>query len=159
MTRRPKGPPDVAAALAEVQAVYADLAKRPVERACARLTECCQFRLTGATPQLTKGEAKLAAKALRAAGRTKLPERADGACPLLTPLGKCMIYEARPFGCRTHFCAAAGGPYARREVVDLIRRLEMVDAQTGGVGALPLSTAMSQAMAEDGPRRGATRGI
>src|SRR5688500_3140684 len=159
MTRRQKRPSDPAAVLAEVQAVYADLAKRPVERSCTRLTECCQFRLTGATPQLTRGEAMLAGKALRAAGRTKLPERADGACPLLTSMGKCMIYEARPFGCRTHFCSAAGGPYARREVLDLIRRLETVDSQSGGAGALPLPTAMKQIMAEEAPRRGSTRGI
>src|SRR5688500_17905287 len=156
MTRRQKRPSDPSAALAEVEAVYADLAKRPVERACTRLTECCQFQLTGATPQLTRGEAMLAGKALRAAGRTKLPERADGACPLLTSLGKCMIYDARAFGCRTHFCAAAGGPYARREVLDLIRRLEAVDVETGGVGPLPLPTAMKQLMSEELPRRGST---
>ena len=101
----------------------------------------------------------VAAKALRAAGRPKLPERSDGACPLLTSMGKCMIYEARPFGCRTHFCAAAGGPYARREVLDLIRRLEVVDFETGGAGPLPLPTAMKQIMSEELPRRGAKRGI
>ena len=101
----------------------------------------------------------VAAKALRAAGRPKLPERSDGACPLLTSMGKCMIYEGRPFGCRTHFCAAAGGPYARREVLDLIRRLEVVDSETGGVGPLPLPTAMKQIMSEEAPRRGSKRGI
>ena|SRR5688572_871576 len=159
MIRRATRPLDPTAALAAVQSVYADLAKRPVERNCTRLTECCQFQLTGATPQLTRGEAMVAAKALRAAGRPKLPERSDGACPLLTNMGKCMIYEARPFGCRTHFCAAAGGPYARREVLDLIRRLEVVDFETGGVGPLPLPTAMKQIMSEEPPRRGAKRGI
>ena len=145
--------------MAEVNSVYADLAKRPVERNCTRLTECCQFQLTGAMPMVTRGEAMVAGKALRASGRTKLPERADGACPLLTPLGKCMIYEARPFGCRTHFCSAAGGPYSRKEVLDLIRRLEVVDFQTGGVGPLPLPTAMKQIMSEELPKRSAQRGV
>jgi Fe-S-cluster containining protein len=68
-----------------------------------------------------------------------MPERADGACPLLRGDGRCLIYQDRPFGCRTHFCAAAGGPYARAEVLDLVRRLEAVDARLGGSGprALP----------------------
>ena len=53
--------------------------------------------------------------ALRATGRTKLPPEVDGACPMLEHhSGRCLIYADRPFGCRTHFCAAAGGPLARR---------------------------------------------
>ena len=102
-------------ALDEVRAVYREVENRPVERACIRRTECCQFKLTGRTPMLTKGEAVLAAKALRAFGRKEMPEREDGACPMLRDNGACMIYQDRPFGCRTHFCAAAGGPYARGE--------------------------------------------
>ncbi len=126
-------------ALDEVRAVYREVENRPIERACTRLTESCHFKLTGRTPQLTRGEAVLAAKALRASGRKAMPEREDGACPLLRENGACMIYQDRPFGCRTHFCAAAGGPYARNEVLDLIRRLEMVDAKLEGSGprALP----------------------
>ncbi len=130
-------------ALEEVRAVYRDLEKRPVERGCTRLTECCQFKLTGRTPMLTKGEAILAAKALRASGRKALPERDDGACPMLRENGACMIYQDRPFGCRTHFCAAAGGPYARSEVLDLIRRLEAVDIRLGGDGPRALPSAVS----------------
>ena len=62
-------------ALAEVRAVYADLAHRPAERSCVRSTGCCQFRLTGRTPQLTRGEALLAARAFRATGRKALTSR------------------------------------------------------------------------------------
>ncbi len=131
------------AALAEVRAVYADLAQRPVERACTRSTGCCQFRVTGRTPQLTRGEALLAARAVRAAGRRKLPEHPDGACPLLREDGACLIYHDRPFGCRTHFCAAAGGMIPRGEVLDLIRRLEAVDAQLGGSGPRALEAAVA----------------
>ncbi|MBV9128127.1 MAG: YkgJ family cysteine cluster protein [Verrucomicrobia bacterium] len=57
---------------------------------------------------------------------------------------RCRIYAARPFGCRTHFCRAAGGPYRRAEVLDLIRRLEAVDARLGGDGVprpLPIAVA------------------
>jgi hypothetical protein len=131
------------AALAEVRAIYADLAHRPIERACTRLTGCCHFALTGRTPQLTRGEALLAARAVRAAGRKALPERADGACPLLRAEGACLIYNDRPFGCRTHFCAAAGGPFARGDVVDLIRRLEIVDVQLNGTGPRALAAAVT----------------
>ena len=131
-------------ALEEVRAIYRELENRPVQRACERRTECCHFKLTGRTPQLTQGEALLAARALRASGRKTLPERNDGACPLLREDGACLIYQDRPFGCRTHFCAAAGGPYARGEVLDLIRRLESVDARLGGSGPRALPAALRE---------------
>ena len=122
----------VRAALAEVRAVYAEVDARPAQRACTRLTECCQFKRTGLMPSVTRGEALLTAQALRATGRKAAPPAVNGACPMLDGLtGKCLIYANRPFGCRTHFCPAAGGPYARRDVLDLIRRLEAVDAALG----------------------------
>ncbi len=136
-------------AIAHVRRVYAELAERPIARNCTRLKECCHFKLTGRTPHLTKGEALLAAKALRATGRKRLPEAPDGMCPLLhIGTGNCLIYNDRPFGCRTHFCAAAGGPFARREVIDLIHRLEQIDVQFGGSGARSLVAAVSEALNE-----------
>jgi uncharacterized protein len=135
------------AALDEVRLVYAELEARPIDRNCVRVKECCHFKLTGRTPYLTKGEALLAAKALRATGRTQLPTNPTGACPMLEgATGNCLIYEARPFGCRTHFCAAAGGPYARREVIDLIRRLEAVDETLSGTGPRLLQNAITDAL-------------
>src|SRR3954453_11059414 len=137
------------AALQEVRRVYADLAARPVERNCVRIKECCHFKLTGRTPYLTKGEALVAAKALRASGRKALPRNPDGACPLLdAATGNCLIYESRPFGCRTHFCAAAGGPYSRGEVIDLIRRLETIDESLGGKGPRLLQNAITDALVD-----------
>ncbi len=147
MKRREQG--DVAAPLLEVRKVYDELARRPIERNCVRLKECCHFKLTGRTPYLTKGEALLAAKALRSTGRTRLPESADGMCPLLDlGTGNCLIYQDRPFGCRTHFCAAAGGPYQRREVLDLIRRLEEVDVELAGHGPRMLPAALADALSD-----------
>jgi len=141
--------PNVQRALNEVREVYADLARRPIERNCVRVKECCHFKLTGRTPYLTKGEALLAARAVRATGRTQLPESPTGACPLLDfTSGNCLIYDSRPFGCRTHFCAAAGGPYARREVIDLIRRLETVDVELRGSGSRPLQRSINDALGE-----------
>ena len=53
------------AALAEVRAVYSDLAARPIDRRCTLRTECCHFKLTGLTPFLTEGEAHHARDVLR----------------------------------------------------------------------------------------------
>jgi Fe-S-cluster containining protein len=140
---------EVRTATAEVRQVYLELEQRPIERNCTRLKECCHFKLTGRTPYLTKGEALVAAQALRATGRKSLTENTDGVCPLLDQAtGNCLVYRDRPFGCRTHFCAAAGGPYARREVADLIQRLEGIDARLAGNGASALPHAVRSALAE-----------
>lgn len=142
-------PPQVAAesqkaVIADVKETYAALATRPVERNCALLTGCCRFKITGRTPYLTRGEALVAARAFRATGRKTLTPRQDGACPMLEEkTDRCMIYENRPFGCRTHFCKAAGGPYERRDVIDLIRRLEEIGARLGGGEARPLAPAVA----------------
>ncbi len=136
-------------AIAQVRQIYRELNERPIERNCSRLKECCHFRLTGRTPYLTKGEALVAAKALRAAGRKKLPQKPTGVCPMLNERnGNCLIYHDRPFGCRTHFCAAAGGPYARCEVADLIQRLDRVDSELGGRGASALPHTVSKALGQ-----------
>jgi len=140
---------DFSTALAEVRQVYTELAQRSIERNCTRKTECCHFKLTGRTPYLTKGEALAAAQAFRATGRKALSPSPDGACPMLeAPTGNCLIYNDRPFGCRTHFCVAAGGPYARREILDLIRRLEKIDTELNGDGPRILQNAVADALEE-----------
>ena len=62
--------------------------------------------------------------------------------------GRCLIYADRPFGCRTHFCDAAGGPYARKEVLDLIRRLEDLNVRLNGDGPRKLFAAVADALEE-----------
>ena len=132
----------------ELRSIYAALETRPVARDCVLRTGCCHFRLTGRTPLVTRAEALFAARGVRAAGRTELKPHADGACPLLGKDGKCSIYEHRPFGCRTHFCSEAGGPYARREVADLIHRLEALDEKLGShEGSRPFVPALADALA------------
>ncbi|MFM2297182.1 MAG: hypothetical protein RL117_889 [Verrucomicrobiota bacterium] len=137
--------PDASATLAlldQVRAIYRELAERPLERNCTGIAQCCHFALTGKTPYLTRGEAMLAAKAWRASGRKTIPpQQVDGACPFLKN-HRCQIYDSRPFGCRTHFCDAAGGPAARNQVRDLIQRLEDIDRSLGGNGAINLPTAV-----------------
>ena len=133
-------------AMREVREIYAELARRPLRKNCTGLADCCRFRLTGKTPYLTIGEALVSAAAWRAAGRTSVRPPPDGSCPFLGADGRCRIYEGRPFGCRTHFCEAAGGPMARGEVRDLIQRLEQIDHRLGGRGAVNLPAAVQAAM-------------
>lgn len=128
-----------------VRTVYKELAARAPSRDCTGRAECCHFKLTGRTPFLTRGEALVAAQAVRASGRKKLSPSPDGACPLLEN-GKCRIYEGRPFGCRTHFCKPAGGPFARSEVRELIQRLEDIDRELGGNGGVNLPAAIQWAL-------------
>ena len=129
--------------LAEINSIYHDLAARPQDRNCTLQSQCCRFHLTGKVPSVTRGEALVAAKAWRASGRKTLPESANGSCEFLDPrTAKCLIYDGRPFGCRTHFCQAAGGPYSRSSVLDLIRRLEAVDAALGGDGPRSMPSAL-----------------
>ena len=135
-----------AALLREVREIYTRLAARPLERSCTGRTDCCRFRLTGQTPFLTRGEALVARQAARTAGKKKLPVPADGSCPMLGADGRCTIYESRPFACRTHFCEAAGGPYSRREVRDLIHELEAIDQRLGGSGGMGLPAALKWAV-------------
>jgi hypothetical protein len=130
----------------EVVAVYEELARRPVERDCRLRTGWCHFRLTGRMPNLTLGEAMFAAEGLRAAGRRRLPEHPDGACPMLRGDGMCMIYEHRPFGCRSHFCREAGGIMPRALVRDLVRRLEDLDVGLGGDGAKGFMAALREVL-------------
>ena len=66
---RPVTPDQRRALLEEVKKIYGELAGRPLERQCTGRAECCRFRLTGRTPFLTKGEALVAAAAVRAGGR------------------------------------------------------------------------------------------
>lgn len=96
----------------------------------------------------------LAVRAMRAAGRRELAHRTDGTCPLLDAEGRCIVYEDRPLGCRTHFCSAAGGTYPRRLVADLVARLDEIDERLGGSGARALPVALAAAVAcERGRRR------
>ena len=129
---RPNRPTLDASAVVELREIYAAIESRPVHRDCIRRTGCCHFRLTGRSPLVTKAEALYAAKGVRASGRPVVKPHPDGACPMLGADGRCAIYEHRPFGCRTHFCAEAGGPYARKEVADLIQRLEAIRRGIGG---------------------------
>jgi len=137
----------------EIASIYRELSARAAARACSGQAACCRFRLTGRVPMLTRAEALLAARAVRATGRKQVAERADGACPMLDGDARCTIYAQRPFGCRTHFCATAGGILPRKSLADLIQRLDALDEALGGDGPKPLLRAVQAVLATDGRRR------
>ena len=146
MRHRPVTALDAIAEL-ELRSIYAEIERRPLQRECVLRTGCCHFRLTGRTPLVTHAEVLFAAKGVRASGRAMARPHADGACPLLGKDGRCTIYEHRPFGCRTHFCAEAGGPYPRKRVADLIHRLEALDEKSGHHhGSRPFVAALTDAL-------------
>ncbi len=117
-----------------ITAIYAELDRRPVERICRLRTGCCQFRLTGRIPHLTRGETLFAAIGVRASGRTTLPIHPTGTCPPPGADGHCAICAHRPFGCRTHFCHDAGGTVPRALARDLIQPLDDLDARLADKG-------------------------
>ena len=148
-------------AIREVRAVYAEVEKLDIARDCISRTTCCHFRLTGKTPMLTPGEALVAARGVRAAGRKTLPASSDakaGRCPLLGSNDRCTIYEHRPFGCRTHFCSEAGGPYPRKSVQHFIHRLESIaEAIAPATDPRPLADAISDALITEKVKSGKRR--
>lgn len=143
---------EVNKATAEVESVYRALDQLGLSRNCQGRTRCCRFKLTGRVPFLTLGEALVAARGVRASGKKQLPVGTgysgaeQGECPLLGRNGSCTIYAHRPFGCRTHFCEAAGGNYPRAAVSALVRRLEEVAERLGDTDVRPLAGAVADAL-------------
>ncbi len=136
-------------AIRDIETIYDEFSSRPIERHCVLTTTCCHFLQTGKTPFLTKGEALVALRELRRSGRKEAPKRKDGACRFLhQKTARCLIYQGRPLGCRTHFCQAAGGVYPREAVIDLIHRLEEIDQKLYGSGAQTLDRAIDTALKE-----------
>jgi hypothetical protein len=108
--------------------------------------------VTGRQPYLTSIEAALVRRALaqRGSGGRRpprfrplplVPARDERPCPLLDDGGRCSVYAARLFGCRTFYCARATGELPERnELRGLLRRLQALAAryEPGGDHARPL---------------------
>lgn len=166
MTRNDRGMSDerrrVAALLAELREVYREVDAAHAGWSCESSTDCCHFGRTGREPYVTTIEARLVDDARRARGaRVDKPssrggdgkrrlalEDAERRCPLLDPSGRCSVYEARPFGCRTYFCdrAVAGERVRQSDVNAFVARIRAIAAaytpakDTG----IPLGRALEQ---------------
>jgi Fe-S-cluster containining protein len=107
------------AARAELLALYAETDRLLADYTCPASSECCHFGTAGREPYPTAVELAELVRAMRAAnvhvrptrGRRALPiAREAQVCPMLGEDGRCRVYAARPFGCRTFFCERVSGP-------------------------------------------------
>ncbi len=131
---------------------------------CPASTECCRFGITGREPYVTSIEVALVNRAIarrggpRALGREPPPlsgepstDRKDKRrlaladeepCPLLDAKGRCSVYDARPFGCRTYFCerATRSSTLNQRDINEFVRRIKDIAARhsVGGDQGKPL---------------------
>ena len=129
--------------LEQLRALYREYESTSIPaRLCSGRADCCRFRLTGETPHVTLPEALLVWQTWKKTGRTRVSLPEDGSCPCLNREGRCMVYEGRPFACRTHFCVEAGGALPRKMVQHLIDRLEDLDYTLRGQGAARLPDAL-----------------
>ncbi|MBX3233139.1 MAG: YkgJ family cysteine cluster protein [Labilithrix sp.] len=122
---------------------------------CDTSTDCCRFGVTGREPYPTAIELAELDHAVRARGglpkRRTLPLAEERRCPLLDDAGRCLVYAARPFGCRTFFCDRAEGPAGERAVPrDAIQRISRAIAALStrfapaDPGPRPLSRAVAR---------------
>lgn len=143
-------------ALEALRAVYAEVDALTQGLTCDASTDCCRFGVTGREPYPTALELALLERAVRARGglprRRTLPLAGERRCDLLSDEGRCLVYAARPFGCRTFFCERARGPAGERPrdldraaVAELARRVAELSARAfpreGGPRPLSRATA------------------
>lgn len=162
MAGKARGTTDtLAAALAELRGIYAQVDAALHGFGCDASTDCCRFGVTGREPYPTAVEVAELERAVRARGglpkRRTLPVARERRCGLLSDAGRCLVYASRPFGCRTFFCDRARGPVGEtadevpratinalaRDVASLSDRAHAAGAFAGGptreAGPRPLS--------------------
>jgi uncharacterized protein len=131
--------------LAELFEVYREVDEHLALATCPASTECCRFGRTRREPYVTSLELLAVERARRRSsgtGQRPLPlhdPRAtkpslplfekvadEGLCPMLGPDGRCVVYAARPFGCRTFFCERADVPVPlpHKELLAFVRRIK-----------------------------------
>jgi Fe-S-cluster containining protein len=148
---------------ASLLALYAEVDSLLAPFSCDGTTECCRFGITGREPYPTAVEIALVKHAIARAGITlSTPPRnkralpvlggassasprrdaeagSERACPLLSAEGRCRVYAARPFGCRTFFCDRVEGPgkLPRREIQRISRAIADLSARFAPQDPLP----------------------
>jgi uncharacterized protein len=149
-----------AESLRELERLYADVDALYAGTSCPSSTECCRFAITGREPYVTSIELALLRRAMAqrggkrgdraeplSASDPRLPVLADErTCPLLSRDGRCSVYAARPFGCRTFFCERAESlaPVRHADMLARVRELKRVaeQHQPGGSAGRPLTRAL-----------------
>lgn len=146
-------------ALRELERLYADVDALYAGTSCPSSTECCRFAITGREPYVTEVELALIRRAISqrsgkrdhaeplSSSDPRLPVLADErTCPLLARDGRCSIYAARPFGCRTFFCERAESlaPVRHADMLSRVRDLKAVAERhrPGGSAGRPLTRAL-----------------
>lgn len=111
---------------AELRAIYNEVDALQTGWTCDTSTDCCRFGVTGREPYPTAIELAELEAAVRARGglpkRRTLPVADERRCDLLGDDGRCLVYEARPFGCRTFFCDRGEGPRVPRAEIQRLSR-------------------------------------
>jgi Fe-S-cluster containining protein len=113
----------------ELYRIYAEVDALLEGASCDASTDCCRFGVTGREPYLTAVEIAELERASRARGgipkRRRLPVAGERRCAFLSDEGRCWVYDARPFGCRTFFCdrAVLPGRSPRAAIARLTRDL------------------------------------
>jgi uncharacterized protein len=137
------------ALVGELYEVYRNVDELFAGWSCPASTKCCRFGLTGVEPYVTSieylaivraigqrgGPLQSKRKALPLADKDTVEERT---CALLDRDGKCSIYAARPFGCRTYFCAEATPAVSvgHAELVAMVRQIQEIAARHTAGGEL-----------------------
>lgn len=155
---------DEAASLEALEALYREVDEAYAATSCPASSECCRFARTGREPYVTSVELALVRRAVsRNGGRTFPPPpplhlarpelpvvTEERACPLMSPQGRCSIYDARPLGCRTFFCErkTSLAEVRHRELLAFVARLKQIAVAHDPVG--DQGRPFSRALAEQG---------
>jgi len=120
--------------LAELRALYGEIDALEAHRSCPASTDCCRFGVTGREPYPTAIELHALERAVKARGgvpkRRTLPLASERRCSFLGDDGRCIVYAARPFGCRTFFCdRAEGEPVPRDEIARVSHAIQDLSAR------------------------------
>lgn len=113
----------------ELRALYDQVDSLLSGFTCDSTTECCRFGVTGREPYPTAIEIAELMNGIGARGgmpKRRLPQvDLERNCPLLSSDGRCTVYAARPFGCRTFFCERVQGEgrIPRKEIAELGRKV------------------------------------
>jgi uncharacterized protein len=151
------------AKLAALRDLYAEVDARFAGWSCDASTDCCHFGRTGREPYVTSIELAAVLQARARSGRKPAADPAprrpndrkslplakdERRCPLLDDAGRCSVYEARPFGCRTFFCerALAGDKVGQRDINAFVARIRDLARgfETGDEEGRPLTRMMGR---------------